>query len=115
MKTAIALVLALVSTACGQLTAADLASFGNTNAKGNAKAKTVAVDVVIDTPVLAEPTARPSISIPSGSYRYGATTCDFDRRTCDDGSVLRFDTDGPIVCSPAGEITATGWAEWAQL
>ena len=113
MKNLLALAFALVSTACGQLNAADLASFGN--AKGKPTAKTVAVDVVIDTPVLAEPTARPSISIPSGSYRYGATTCDFDRRICDDGSVLRFDTDGPIVCSPAGEITATGWAEWRQL
>ena len=111
MKNLLALALALVSTACGQLNAADLASFGNAKGKPN----TVAVDVQINTPALAEPTARPSISIPSGSWRYGATTCDFDRRTCDDGSVLRFDADGPIVCSLAGEITATGWAEWRQL
>ena len=109
MKTAIAIALALTCTACGQLSPAELASFGN------AKPTTRAVDVVIDTPTLAEPTARPSISIPSGSWSYGATTCDFDRRTCDDGSVLRFDADGPIVCSLAGEITATGWAEWRQL
>ena len=111
MKTVIALALALVSTACGQLNAADLASFGN----AKPTAKTVAVDVVIDTPAMPDPTARPSISIPSGTWRYGSLTCDFDTRSCDDGSVLRFDTDGPIVCSLAGEITATGWAEWAQL
>lgn len=113
MKNLLALALALVSTACGQLNAADLASFGN--AKGNANAKTVAVDVQINTPTLAEPTAQPNVSIPSGSHAYGSLTCDFDRRTCTDGSVLRFDADGPIVCSASGEITTTGWAEWAQL
>ena len=114
MKTVIALALSLVSTACGQMSAVDLASIGVGNAKAK-ESKTKPVDVVINAPAIPEATPSTTVEPPSGKWRYGALTCDFDRRTCDDGSVLRFDSEGPLLCSASGEITTTGWVDWTQL
>jgi hypothetical protein len=112
MKTTLALALALMTTACGQLTDADLASLGISKAKS--QPHTRPVDVVVNAPAVPEPTASTTREPPAGTWAYGTLTCDFGTRLCSDGSVVGFDSVGPIVVSPAGEKSLTTWAEWTQ-
>jgi hypothetical protein len=114
MKTTIALALALATTACGTLEAVDSALLSS-HSNSKTAPTTRAVDVVINTQPLPEPTARPAIAIPSGYWVIDARTCSFDSRTCDDDSALRFDSTGPILCSPDGLQTPTEWADWTQV
>ncbi len=98
---------------CGQLTAADLASLGISNAK--AQPQTRPVDVVINAPVAPEVTPSATREPPAGTWAYGPLTCDFGTRLCDDGSVVGFDSVGPIVVASSGEKSLTSWAEWTQV
>ncbi len=95
---------------CGQLTAADLASLDISK-----KSQTRPVDGVINAPAVPEPTASTTREPHAGTWAYGPLTCDFGTRLCDDGSVVGFDSVGPIVVAPAGEKSLTSWAEWTQV
>jgi hypothetical protein len=112
MKTLLALALALATTACGQLSQLD-SSLLSSHSK--AKSQTVAVDVLINAPIAPEPTPSTTREPPAGTWAYSSLTCDFDTRLCDEGSVVGFDSVGPIVMSSSGERTLTSWADWTQV
>ncbi len=103
--------IALSVTACGQLSPRD-SSVSNT---GDTVRTSTSATVTISSPVAPEVTPAATLEQASGTWAYGSVSCDFGSRMCSDGSVVGFDSVGPIVVAPAGEKSLTTWAEWTRV
>jgi hypothetical protein len=110
MKTILTLALALATTACGQLSPRDSSVAG----VGDTTRTSTSATVTVNAPAAPEVTPNHVVEQASGTWSYEAITCDFGTRLCDDGSVVGFDSVGPIVVSPTGDRSLTTWAEWTQ-